>query len=246
MLFRSGQSLGNSMNATFTGHDDADYYLALGGGLAWTPHRGSLAGWRLEASAERQRTMTTRSGSRLADWFAGSGVLAPNPPIVEGDWMRGRLVRALGGVVQGTLGAELLTDGSSTTGGRGWMDLRVPFSLAHRTGKLTLRGGYAAGDTLPQLSFRLGGPWAGRGYGYGEGGITRHLWAAQLDVGLKRSWLISPVIFGDVAGADFTARPLIGAGAGLSFFGGWLRLNVAKGLNPGRKVRFDLLFGAPR
>ena len=40
--------------------------------------------------------------------------------------------------------------------------------------------------------------------------------------------------------------PLIGVGGGLSILQGFARLNLSKGLEPDRDLRFDLLFRAPR
>jgi hemolysin activation/secretion protein len=104
------------------------------------------------------------------------------------------------------------------------------------------------GDSIPQLDFRVGGPFTVRGYDYGyrraAGG-----WAAQLDWALRRSgWLWTPVVFADVGDVYRGGRfdPLVGVGGGLSLLGGFIRLNAAWGLNPRTDFRFDLLFRAPR
>ncbi len=72
-------------------------------------------------------------------------------------------------------------------------------------------------------------------------------WSAQLDFGLRRSGIISPVIFADLGDATFSSfDPLIGVGGGLSMLQGFVRLNLSKGLEPDRDLRLDLLFRAPR
>ena len=239
-----GQSVGNSVNAVFAGHDDADYYLRSGGDVAWEFYRGPLARWTLGVSATRHRSITSRSGSGLYDALGGDGLLGPNPAVVDSDWLGAQLTHRLEGRVRGTIGVEALV-ASGTSGARGWLDVRVPFTVSGRTGRLSLLGGTTAGDPLPQLAFRLGGPHTVRGYPYGTV-IAGDLWAAQLDVALRRAWLLTPVVFADVGDTDFSGEPLVGVGGGLSLFGGWFRLNLAKGLNPSGRLRFDLLFGAPR
>jgi len=120
--------------------------------------------------------------------------------------------------------------------------------VLRRSGTLTLRTGYAVGDSIPQLEFRAGGPFTVRGYDYGyrrgAGG-----WSAQLDWALRaRGWVWTPVVFADVGdtyrGGPF--KPLVGVGGGISFLGGFARLNAAWGVNPETGFRFDLLFRAPR
>jgi hypothetical protein len=244
----SGQSLGNTLNATFAAHDDADYYLASGANVAFTAYRGALADVEFRLAAERHRGMETATSSGVNDFLGGSGAFPENPPVAPGDYLRAsiRPTRRLGWSTL-TLGVEgLLSD--SLAGGRGWAAVEVPFRVVQRSGTLSLRTGYAVGDSLPQLEFRLGGPFTVRGYDYGfrrgAGG-----WSAQLDLALlRRGWLWTPVLFADVGdlyrGGPFD--PLVGVGGGLSFFGGFVRLNAAWGLNPETDFRFDLMFRAPR
>jgi hypothetical protein len=241
-----GQSLGNTLNATFAGHDDADYYLALGGSVRYLPYHGILEDVELTLGFERHRSMVNATGSPVNDFFGGTGVFPPNPPIAQGDYVRGGAVRHLRyGPVDLRAGVEALVGDS--TAGRGWLDLRGRFRVAGRSGAISLRSAYAAGDTLPQLFFRAGGPATVRGYDYGTR-VARGGWSAQVDMALTRRWLISPVIFADV-GDTFRSGPfdpLVGVGGGVSLFGGWIRANGSVGLNPGTDFRFDLLFGAPR
>jgi hypothetical protein len=243
-----GQGIGNTLNATFAAHDDADYYLASGGSVLFTAYHGSLADVEFRVAAERHRSMQTRASSGVNDFLGGSGAFPDNPPVAPGDYVRAsiRPTRRLGwGKL--TLGAEGLVS-DSLTGGRGWLAMAIPFRVLQRSGTLSLRTGYAIGDSIPQLDFRAGGPFTVRGYDYGyrraAGG-----WSAQLDWALRRrGWLWTPVIFADVGdvyrGGSFD--PLVGIGGGVSFFGGFVRLNAAWGLNPPTDFRFDLLFRAPR
>ncbi|HET7038792.1 MAG TPA: ShlB/FhaC/HecB family hemolysin secretion/activation protein, partial [Gemmatimonadales bacterium] len=241
-----GQSLGNSLNAAFAGHDDADYYLALGGSVRYLPYHGMLEDVELTLGFERHRSMVTASGSPVNDFFGGTGVLPPNPPIAQGDYVRAAISRhGRMGPIDLRTGVEALV--GDAAGSRAWTDLRGRFRIAGRSGTISMRSSAAVGEALPQLLFRAGGPATVRGYDYGTRS-AKSGWAAQLDVALTRRWIISPVIFADV-GDTFRSGPfdpLVGVGGGVSLLGGWIRLNGAFGLNPRTDFRFDLLFGAPR
>jgi len=241
-----GQSIGNTLNATFAGHDDADYYLALGGSIRYLPYRGPLEDVELLAGFERHRSMAAASGSPVNDFLGGSGFLPANRPVAPGDFARGRLSteRRLG-PADVRVGVEALVGDS--TAGRGWIGLRGRFRVAGRTGALSLRSAYAVGDTLPQLFFRVGGPATVRGYDYGTR-LARGGWSAQLDLALTRRWLVAPVVFVDAGDTFHPGRfdPLVGVGGGISLLGGWIRLNGSVGVNPKTDFRFDLLFQAPR
>jgi hypothetical protein len=241
-----GQSIGNSLNAAFAGHDDADYYLALGASVRYLPYGGPLEDVELSLGFERHRSMTTASGSPLNDFFGGSGILPTNPPVAAGDFARAGVgSHRRWGPVDVRMGVEALVGDS--TAGRGWLDVRGRFRVMGRGGAVTLRSGYAVGDTLPQVFFRAGGPATVRGYDYGTR-IGRGGWSAQLDLALTRRWLLAPVVFADVGDTFHAGRfdPLVGVGGGVSLLGGWLRLNGSVGLNPRTDFRFDLLFQAPR
>jgi hypothetical protein len=191
--------------------------------------------------------MESAARAGLNDLLGGSGDFPVNPSVLEGDFV-GALVsphRRIGSA-ELTLGLEGLV-GETATGGRAWAAAKIPLRLAGRTGALSLKTGHTVGDSLPQLWFRVGGPATVRGYPY----ATRTgagMWAAQLDFALSRRWLIAPVMFVDVGDTFDTDgfAPLVGVGGGVSFFGGWMRLNGSFGVNPSTDFRFDLLFGAAR
>jgi hemolysin activation/secretion protein len=97
----------------------------------------------------------------------------------------------------------------------------------------------------------LGGQATVRGFDYGTG-TGQAFWAAQLDLAPIRGRL-RPVAFvdaGQAASPDdlFSSTVLAGAGVGVSFFGGALRLDLSHPLTPdsGGKVRFDIVVQAPR
>ena len=243
----SGLGFGNSLNAIFAGNDDADYYLATGGGVSFSSYgRGLLRNAELGLLFERQRSMVTVASSGVNDRLGGNGVFPLNSPVVEGDFVRAYVRRrSFVGPIELQQGVEGLI-GEDVLSTRIWGAARLPFTLFERTGELNVRAGGLAGDEVLQMLYRVGGPATVRGFDYGER-RGNAFWSAQLDFGLKRRGIISPVIFVDIGDAMFSSfDPLIGVGGGLSILQGFARLNLSKGLEPDRDLRFDLLFRAPR
>jgi hemolysin activation/secretion protein len=121
-----------------------------------------------------------------------------------------------------------------------------PFASA-----ITMAGGMSAGDVPLQREFFVGGLQTVRGeraLPVGAGRTGNSFWLGRAEVGPR--WLaMRPTLFYDVgwAGsrADFmrSGRPLSGAGIGLSFLGGVLRFDAARGIWPERRWRFDLSLG---
>ncbi|MFQ6045094.1 MAG: hypothetical protein ACE5PT_01875 [Gemmatimonadales bacterium] len=232
----SGLGFGNSLNALFTGHDDADYYLTLGAGFTYTWYSGPLENVRLSGSLERHRSMALAPRTL---WM-----FPPNPAVLDGTFVRGSVFRkARLGPLEAGVGADVLS-GSLATAARGWASLSMAFGVLGRTGRITVRGGAVRGDSLPQLTPRLGGPQSVRGYRYGVR-AAREFWAVQLDAALRREAVLTPVAFFDI-GDTFHGDPLVSVGAGLSLLNGLVRLDFSKGLRPAEEVRFDLHFRAPR
>ena len=238
-----GLGIGNSLNALFVGHDDADYYVASGGAVGHTWNYGPLRNTELRLGYEHHTSMEVATSSVIADIW-GDGTFPENPAVTEGWFFRGSAARndRIGFVSIGP-GVEVIAGGNGT-GVRAWASVGTKFTVLGLGGSVQARAGIARGDTLPQTDFRLGGPQTVRGYDYGVR-RDREFWSAQLDLAIVRSRLISPVLFFDI-GDTFDADPLIGTGAGLSFLNGLVRFNLSKGLRPSDKVRFDLLFRAPR
>lgn len=242
-----GGGFGNSLNAIFAGNDDADYYLALGGGISFQSYgRGLLRNAALAVFFEQQRSMATVASSGINDLLGGTGVFPENTSVIEGDFLRASVSRrSFVGPVDLQQGVEALA-GAGMFSARFWGAGRIPFQVAERSGELNFRAGGLAGDDMPQMRYRVGGPQTVRGYDYGTRTGTA-FWSAQLDVSLLKDAAISPVIFGDIGDATFSpVDPLITVGGGVSFIQGWVRFNVSQGLQADTPLRFDLLFRAPR
>jgi len=242
-------TFGNSLNGVFAAHDDADYVLAQGGRIGYETSVGRGLELELQTRFEDQQSVETDATSAINDFLGGSGDFPPNPPVSEGFFVG--VTATLSGVAgTGTwrLGAEGLGGEEGTTG-RFMVELRQR-AFGMRGVTLTGRGGVATTDPLPQMAFRLGGLQTVRGFDYGtyQG---QAFWSVQGDwTPLKGR--IRPVLFADVGqagevGSLFSQTPLVGVGAGLSFFNGIVRFDFSVPLQgPASGLRFDIQFGAPR
>ena len=235
-----GIGIGNSINALFVGHDDAEYFLATGGKLSVTWNDRWRQNMTLHVAVQREESMSRVNNNNI--W--GTDILLSNRPVDEGTYLRYGLSRddRIGGVSIKT-GVELITD-MTRSAGRGWAGVEVPFTIARRTGRLVVRGGVTRGADLPQVLLRVGGPQTVRGYPYGIR-LGKEFWSAQLDYALFSRSVWTPVVFADV-GDTFSNDPLVGVGAGVSLLNGLIRANLSKGVHPDGDFRFDLLFRAYR
>lgn len=242
-------TFGNTMNGVFAAHDDADYYLAQGGRIGYETSVGRGLELTLQARFEDQQSVVTDARSAINDLLGGSGDFPDNPGVTEGFFVG--VTASLEGVV-GTgnwrIGAEGLGGEAGTTG-RFMAELRQRV-FGMRGVTVTGRGGVATTDPLPQSAFRLGGLKTVRGFDYGtyEG---QAFWSVQGDwTPLKGK--VRPVLFVDAGqagtvGSVFSQKPLVGAGAGVSFFNGIVRFDLSVPLQgPASGLRFDIQFGAPR
>ncbi|MFQ5551925.1 MAG: hypothetical protein ACE5FJ_11885, partial [Gemmatimonadales bacterium] len=251
-----GASIGNSLNAYFSGHDDAHYYRALGVNLGVETYSPTLGEIRFDVSVERHRSADTDAGSSFENIFA-DGFLGANPAIREGDYGRGGItIRSWywWGTIQAGTDGLISARGDGGGGGtrakllRGWSRIAArPYVFV--TATATVAG--TIGDVLPQMRWQAGGPYTVRGHEYGTR-TGAAIWAVQLDIPLKPNNAASTILFFDIGDAFdpdqemADGTPLIGAGVGFSILNGWLRPNLSYGIHPNAGLRFDLLFGAPR
>ena len=247
--FLRPKAVGNSVNALFTTHDEADYLLAQGGSLTYEASLGVGLDLSLVARVEDHSSVRAEAKSAINNIWS-DGLFEPDPPVATGTF-GGATVRLDGrtGLARWVLGADLLagTPGQAAkVGGEG-----RPRVGRGRSGlSLTARGGMATDDPLPQSAFRLGGQATVRGFPYGA--ITgQGFWSLQADLGLGHG-NVRPILFADAGQAGprqafFDRQVLAGAGAGLSFFGGIVRFDLSLPIHPtGGDPRFDIIFGAPR
>ena len=247
-FIRTG-AFANSLNALFTTHDEADYLLVQGGSLTRESSLGVGLDLTLSARVEDHTSVATEAHSGIHDLY-GDGRFAGNPPVADGVFAGGT-VKLDGrlGAGRWVLGGDLLSGDPGTTA-KLFGELRQRIGTGRAGLTVTMRGGMATDDPLPQSAFRLGGQGTVRGYPYGtlQG---QGFWSAQADFGLGKK-AVRPVLFVDAGQAGpragfFDRQVLAGAGAGLSFFGGIMRWDLSFPIAPETgDPRFDLIFIAPR
>jgi hypothetical protein len=247
--FGSGRTIGNSLNALFVAHDNADWALAEGGMAGYETSLRTGLDLFLSARVERQTSVGREAKSAVNDFLGGDGLFPPNPPVDEGTFAGGSLRVAHTTGVHWSVTADVL-GGEGRATGRLFGDLRRSVG-GDRGASLRVKAGIATSPTLRQSQFRLGGLATVRGFEYGAL-RGQAFWAAQLDVSPLKGRL-RPVAFVDAGQAArpedlFSSEALAGAGVGLSVFNGALRVDLSHPLTPdtGGKVRFDILVQAVR
>jgi hypothetical protein len=249
--FSPGQNVGNSLNALFAAHDNADYSLVHGGSAGF--ETSLTIGLDLGAGArlERQSSIGRQARSEVNDFLGGSGVFPTNPPIDEGTfgggWIR---ITDLVGTRWSATADVLAGEGRATA--RLFGEARQDVGNS-RGITLRARGGVATRPILEQSLFRLGGLNTVRGFDYG---IRRGqaFWAAQLDVSPLK-WRVRPILFVDAGQAGrlsevFSSKALVGGGIGASLAGRFFRIrfDLSHPLSPDsdEKLRFDLVLQSVR
>ena len=236
-----GQTVGNTLDAIFAAHDNGDYMLVTGGSAAYGTTL--VTGWDLGVSArvERQRSVIREASSDVNDFFGGDGLFPENPPITEGTFLGGAVT------LSGAIGPRWSVT-VDALGGEGQFTGRVFGPIRG----VTFRGkaGIATSTDLDQMQFRAGGINTVRGFDYSSQ-RGKAFWAAQLDIA-PIPGRIRPVLFADAGRAAdpsdlFNGDVLVGAGVGVSIFGGLLRFDLSRRLSPGNStLRVDSTAGAPR
>jgi hypothetical protein len=247
--FSLGHGIGNSLNALFAAHDNADYAEVHGGSLAYETSVATGLDLGIGARVERHRGARRTATSEVNDFLGGSGVFPDNPPVDEGTFGGGYVRLAGLGGTRWTVTADVL-GGEGQATGRLFGEVRRDVG-GRRGVTVRAKAGIATRPTLQQSAFRLGGVRTVRGFDYGAlRGQT--FWAAQLDIAPVPG-RIRPVLFLDAgqAGAPdelFGSRALLGGGVGLSLFGGVLRFDLSHPISPdvGGKVRFDIVVSEVR
>ena len=140
------------------------------------------------------------------------------------------------------------SDSVGATGyGRVVLDGTLTRGLGGFAASVTGAGGAAAGDLPLQRAFYIGGVQTVRGQfarPEGAGRVGDAFWLARGELGLSLA-AARPVLFYDIGWAgrrtDFArpGRPLSGAGAGISFLDGLMRIDAARGIWPDKRWRFD-------
>lgn len=247
-----GRTLGNSVNAAFTTHDNGDYMLATGGSATLVLPVSNTLDLRLGGRVEEELSLVTDARSGLNDFFGGDGLMATNAPVTEGTFVGGSAALSHRGTFGWTITTDVLSGEGSTTG-RLWGEAR--YSIGTGAGAtFRAKAGIATSPTLPQSQFRVGGQHTVRMYDYGTQ-RGQSFWAAQADF-VPFAGFLRPVVFADVGWAgdpdNFGESPLVGAGIGVSLYSklfrsGVIRFDLSRQLSPGDPtLRFDIILQAVR
>jgi hypothetical protein len=247
--FSAGRSFTNTFNSLVAGHDNGDYALADGGAGTVELSIEPALDLSLTARVEHQHSTARVARSAINDFFGGSGLFPPNPPIKEGVF--GFVVARLSGArrVRWNLALDMLGGAGQTTA-RLYGDARGSFGR-RRGITVRVKAGAGTEPALPQTLFRLGGLHTVRGFEYGAV-RSPAFWAAQLDLA-PVGGRVRPVLFIDAGqggriGDLFSSSALVGGGLGVWLFKGLVRLDFSRPISPdvGGKVRFDLVFQGMR
>jgi hypothetical protein len=247
--FSPGRTVANTLNSLFAGHDNGDYALSRGAGVRFEKSLKAGLDLVINGRVERLSSVSRVARSAINDFFGGSGLFPPNPPVHEGTFALISAQARNRGRTRWNVTADVLGGGGRTTG-------RLYGDLLRRVGRgwgltLRLKAGAATEPATPQALFRQGGVNTVRGFEYGTLRGPA-FWAGQLDV-TPFDGRVRPVLFIDAGQASrisrlFSSRAIVGAGVGLSLFRGLLRFDLSQPISPDQagKVRFDLLVQGAR
>jgi len=262
-----GASLANLLYA----RDEGFYYRTVGVELtglrdAPGPLGGATVRWRL--FAERHRSAGVEPNTQLSLGNAiGSARFQQNIDAVGTSALGAAadLVRSFGADPQRLrLDARLRGEGAmtgredslATTGyGRVSLDATVARPVGRFSIGLTGAAGTSAGDLPIQRAFFVGGVQTVRGQfarvdSVGDAGrVGDAFWLGRAELGLGRMLAARPSLFSDVGWAGARTEwgrgtPLSGAGLGLSLLDGIVRLDLARGIRPEKRWRFDVYVDA--
>ncbi len=244
-----GDPLGfsSSLSALLFGRDEGFYYRTWGGELKGEKHDGLIRSWRLFAEQHTDAHVKTE--------FA-----VAHPGGVKGDLTN---IDAVNGSIIGLAVGHHSSFGLDPHGFRALTDVKVEggagtFDYARGSfqttvsrglgraldGALTLGAGTSGGALPIQKQYFVGGVQTVRGQRAGAA-IGDAFWMTSAEVGTSAIG-IRKILFADLGWAgsreNFSkpGRPLSGAGAGVSFMDGLVRLDVAKGIYPEKSVRANL------
>jgi len=253
-------SFGASLGALLFGRDDGFYYRTQGVDLQRGDGTGSVYPIRL--FAERHRPAEVNISFNLAKAVGTPSRFQENIVAERGSLFGASLrdVRSVGLDprswrflsdlrLEGGWFAPAGVDTVEAAGyGRAALDLTLSRGFGDRVGAaITLGAGVSDGAPV-QRQFILGGAETVRGQRPGAG-VGESYWMGRLELGrgITAGRLVA---FGDVGWAgprDLWSKPgraLSGAGVGLSLLDGMIRADLARGIYPSKRLRFDLYLEA--
>ena len=237
-------SFGSSLSGLLFGRDEGFYYRATGVDVEWS--RDDKALWSYRAFAERHGAASVENEFSLGAAFIPN--ITVRPARFAG--AAARFVHTKG---LDPRGFRLFTDvrlegaasdSSASAYGRAAADFTLSQGFGRGSLSLTLSGGSSAGELPPQRRWYIGGAHTVRGQRADTAVNGDAYWLTRLELG-GRLQAARPVIFGDLGWVGSrtawreVARPMSGAGFGLSILDGLVRFDLSRGIHPVRRLRFD-------
>jgi hypothetical protein len=229
---------GNSLSGILLGRDDGAYFRAAGAELIVTPALTAAQSYTVRLFAERQRG-------------AGKATDVSLPHLLHSDHRFGSNITAVPadeagvGLTLRAWNSDLQMDAATGTYDFARVALttratvRLPKSLL---GAVELAAGTSGGEVPPQGRWYLGGPATLRGYG-GLAASGEAFWRGRVEVAnafpAARVALFSDVGWAGSRSSFTTGRSLIGAGVGVSFFDGLVRIDLTRRLRAPTGWRMD-------
>lgn len=238
-------SFGSSLSALLFGRDEGFYYRATGAELGGAVDAAGHVEWRIFSEAQRNAPVET-------DFSLGHGLGRPNltawRATYSGVGLRMTGSHGLdprGFRVLGALNLEAATSPDSGYG-RGAGELTFSQGFGERLATaLTLSAGSSLGELPPQRRWYLGGTQTIRGQRADTAQSGNAYWMTRTDVGFEYG-AARPGVFADFGWVGDrnqwrdVGRPLAGVGVGSSFMDGLIRADLARGIYPAKRWRFDL------
>jgi hypothetical protein len=246
-------SFGAGLSALLFGRDDGFYYRSAGIDLTRSITAGNLT-TRFFAEYQSEADVTT--GFSLAQAL-GNSDFGENIVATRGNvaGIAIRDVRSAGLDPQGWRAfSEVRLEGGyfaptadslpSDMYARAAVDLTISRGFGQRTAAALTVGAGVAEKAPPQRLYLLGGSETVRGQRPGTQSGDSY-WLTRLEVG-RGIAAARGVVFGDLGWAgpremwSHPGRPMSGAGVGVSFMDGLVRADLARGIYPSKRFRFDL------
>jgi hypothetical protein len=247
-------SFGAGLGAFLFGRDDGYYFRTAGIDLTRTISTGNLT-TRFFVEHHSEAEVTT--GFSLARSMGTGTALGENVMATRGNatGLSIRDVRSAGLDPQGwraysdmRLEAARFVPGDDTldTGlySRAAIDLTVSRGFGERTAASVTVGAGISDKAPVQRQFLLGGTETVRGQRPGTQGGDSY-WLTRIEIG-RGIAAARGVVFGDIGWAgpqsmwSHPGRPMSGAGVGMSLMDGLVRADLARGIYPSQRFRFDL------
>lgn len=251
-------SFGAGLGAFLFGRDDGFFYRSAGVDLTRTITAGNLT---TRFFAEHHSEAEVSTGFSLANAMGSGTEFGENIIATRGNvaGLSIRDVRSAGLDPQGWRAfSELRLEGGyfapsadsleANPYGRAALDLTISRGFGKRAAaSLTLGAGISEKAPVQRL-FLLGGTETVRGQRPGTQNGDSY-WLSRLELG-RGIAAARGVVFGDIGWAgprslwSHPGRPMSGAGVGMSFMDGLVRADLARGIYPSKRYRFDLYLEA--